>query len=382
MAFVTAGGLSHYQIDLDSDKTYLQTEDIDDHLVPEVLQNVGGNLAPIAAGHAVAKPHKAYLYRKMCEAEFDEVKKGGGLQWPAIPTEKSEKWLTESLDHSRKFHNKKVRDPEVVAEFELNRKTYHDRVRDKCIGSDADMKNIVYQHSKEPRNGRNFYNREKLKHRPDKLNVGLKGPRNVEEFNKHILSVKKINPDSFMNKTKLLRWIRRNKVNVFFSALGVVFDAAAITISVIEDGGKFGQSTTLTVADIVGGTVGAAVGTAIAGSALGTAAAGTAIGSAIGSIFPGIGTVICGFIGGLIGSLIASGVTSFFLGYNLVAPGPGQPKLDTDPHEAVYSAPRLDTNPQEAVFSSPSLDTDPYEAVFSVPKLDTDPNEMVFGAPM
>lgn len=379
MASTDDGDLSHYEVDLSSDRTYLQTEDIDSDLIPKVLQNVGGNLAPVAAGHAVAKPRKAYVYRKMCEAEFDKVKSKGGL--PTVPKEKSEKWLTESLDHSRKFHNKAVRNPEVVAEFGLPRKAYHDHIRDKHIGNDADMRSIINQHSKEPRRGRNVYNKERLGHRPDKVNVGLKGPRNVEEFNKHIVSVKKINPDGFMNKTKALRWIRRNKLNVFFSGLGIVFDAAAITISVIEDGGTFGQSTTLTVADIVGGTVGAAVGTAVAGSALGTAAAGTAIGSAIGSIVPGIGTVVCGFIGALIGSLIASGITSFFLGHNPVAPGPGQPPLDTDPREAVYSAPKQDTDPREA-FSAPRLDTDPYEAVFSAPQLDTDPHDTIFGAPM
>ena len=374
---VTAGERSHYQIDLNTDTTYLQTENIDDDLVPKVLQNLGGNLAPVAAGHAVAKPDKAYVYRKMCEAEFDEVKRTGGL--PTVRKENSEKWLTESLDHTRQFHNKRVHDPEVVAEFRLDRKKYHEHIRDKEI--DAGRK-ITYQHSKEARGGRNVYNRERLAHRPDKVNVGLKGPRNVEEFNKHVLSVKKINPDSFMNKTEVLRWIRRNKVNVLFTAVGIVLDAAAITISVIEDDGKFGRSTTLTVADIVGGSVGAVVGTAVAGSALGTAVAGTAIGSAIGSIFPGIGTVICGFIGGLIGSLIASGITSFFLGCNPVAPGPGQPPLDTDPHEAVFSTPKLDTDPHEAASSPPRLDTDPSEAIFPAPTLDTDPYEAVFGAPM
>ena len=356
---VTSSDRGYYQIDLDTNRTYLQTEDLDDHVVPGWLQKLGVSLAPVAGGSAIAQPPKAYAYRKMCEAEFEEVKRIRGL-----PTtvrrgkkmgEKQEKWFTESLDHTRQFHNRAVHDPEVVAEFGLNRRGYHEQVRDKHIGNDA---NMIYQHSDEPRKGRNFYNRERLGQRPDgKVNVGLKGPQNVEAFNSQVISVKKVNPNSFMNKKSALRWIRRNKVNVLFGALGVVFDAAAITISVIEDGGEFGCSTTLTVADIVGGAVGAAVGTAVAGSALGTAAAATAIGSAIGSIFPGIGTVICGFIGAIIGSLIVSGITSFFLGYNPVAPGPGPPLLDTDPREAVFSPPRLDQE-ESAATMEPPIDVD------------------------
>lgn len=346
---------SYYQIDLDTNRTYLQTEDLDDHVIPGWLQKLGVSLAPVAA----AQPRKAYAYRKMCEAEFEEVKRIRGVPTTVAGGERmrgrQEKWFTESLDHTRQFQNRGVRDPEVVAEFGLDRKGYHEHVRDKHIGNDADMKKVINQHSNEPRRGRNFYNRERLGQRPDgKVNVGLKGPRNVEAFNRQVFSVKKIDPNSFMNKKSALRWLRRNKMTAVFGALGVFFDVAAITISVIEDGGEFGRSTTLTLADIAGGAVGAAVGTAVAGSALGTAVAATAIGSAIGSIIPGIGTVICGFIGAIIGSLIASGITSFFLGYNPVAPGPGPPLLDTDPREAVFLPPQLDQEGSAATMEPPS----------------------------
>lgn len=142
-------------------------------------------------------------------------------------------------------------------------------------------------------------------------------------FNKHVISIKKINPDGVMNRSSALCWIRRNKWGAFASLLGVTVDIATITLSVIEDGYKFGPSTTPTLAEIAGG------------------AAGALIGSAIGSILPGIGTTIGSFLGSLIGSLIANGVTSFFLGYTPTAPGPGQPLLDTDPREAVFEAPSL-----------------------------------------
>ena len=159
-------------------------------------------------------------------------------------------------------------------------------------------------------------------------------------FNRHVLSVKKVDPHSFVNKQTVLRWIRRNKLETCAGILGVALDAAALTISIIEDGGEFGRETTLTVANIAGGAVGGA------------------IGAAIGSLLPGIGTSVCSFVGAFIGSLIANGITSFFLGCNPTTPGPGQPLLDTDPREAVFGKQYLheDLSP---TFGQPSLGDEP-----------------------
>lgn len=180
---------------------------------------------------------------------------------------------------------------------------------------------------RQPKEGRlfNVMNRERLSDHPkSKVNVGLKGVQNVDKFNEHVISVRKVDPQSLMNKTEALRWIRRNKLHVLGGAVGVILDGVSLILSLIEDSGEFGRSTTLTTADIGGGVLGGM------------------IGGAIGSLLPGIGTAICSFIGSLIGSLIANGITRFFLSLTPVTqPGPGPPLLQTNPQTTMYGQPPL-----------------------------------------
>lgn len=313
----------YYSVDVRPETFFVHTEDIEQPHLEEALKDAGGNLAPAAVGHAVAGPKRAYVYRKMAEAEFLETIEQGGMLYPKAKNPKNaekiaktgEKWFTESLQHTRKFDNKNVAEgtKEVIAEFELHKPGYQDIKTNHTIPQ-AGSKKL------QPAEGRQFNvtNNELLKNHPKgKVNIGLKGRINVDEFNKHVISVKKINPDSFFNKTSALRWLRRNKLSAAAGAIGVLLDAGALILSVIEDNGKFGPSTKVTLAEIGGGAVGGY------------------IGAAIGSLLPGIGTFVCGFIGSFIGSLIGNGIMSFFLGYSPAVPGPGLPaaEWETPSHE-------------------------------------------------
>ena len=139
---------------------------------------------------------------------------------------------------------------------------------------------------------KNLTNTEQLGHRPGKFNIGLKGDPNVAKFNKHVLSVKEVDPHSFVNKNDALMWCRRNKFHAALGMIGIAIDVGRITISLYEEGG-FGPKTQLNVGEIIGGSVGAEAAVAI----------GCAVGSALGSVIPVIGTTIIGFIGGFIGAL-------------------------------------------------------------------------------
>ncbi|XP_065831545.1 uncharacterized protein [Oscarella lobularis] len=318
--------MEFHDVSLASNKVYVKTEDVS--LMPDrlsdALQLSGGNLAPAIGIPMLQK--KQYVYRKMCEAEFEEIVTNRGLTLPTEPppgvryVDKKTKWLSETLDHSRKFSNKQISADtrEVVAEFQLRRNAYHKHVRDAKldVAGKKDGELIAHQMGAKKRAPRkNMYHTERIGVREDgKVNIGIKGKKNIEAFNKHVLYVKKIDPGGTMNGSIAKRWIRRNGISTLVTALGVVFDGVTLGLSLYEDGGHFGPATTLTVADIVGG-----------------AALGELIGAAIGSIIPGFGTFICSFIGALIGSLLARGIASLFLMHHHVAPGPGPAPLDVGP---------------------------------------------------
>lgn len=308
---------SYHQVTTgDNTEYYVKSQDID----PVTMSDALTTAASVAVPAAPAAPRRSYAYRKMALAEFEAVMKKGGMLEPMPNATSGEKWFTEDLHHSRQFQNKGVLKkgvPEVVAEFKVKRDGY------KAIRKEV----IPQQGSKalqKPGAMKNIFNTERLENHPrGKVNIGLKGKANVDAFNTHVVSVTKVNPGSAMNKSVALRWLRRNKLSVAATAVGVVLDGISLTLSVIEDGGKFGPSTTINVAGIVGGALG------------------SAIGGALGSLFPVIGNTIGSFLGGLIGSLIANGITKFFLAHSPVVPGPGPPLLDVDPFATAFGAPRM-----------------------------------------
>ena len=246
----------------------------------------------------------------------------------AIPAH-GEKWFTESQMHSTSYKNRGVQGPESTLEFRMDKPGY-EKIRQGAIHQAGSK-------SQQPKQGTKFniFNKERLRGHPKgKVNVGLKGADNVAEFNKSVINVRKIDPKSFWRKPGL-RALGRNKLAVGLGALGVIIDAGAITIAVIEDGGEFGRTTQTTLAQIGGGFAGAN------------------LGALVGSLIPGLGNLIGAFIGGLIGSLVAGGITAFFLD---VAPvcTPGPPLMDTDP----FLQPQPSMGLQIGASGCPQLDVD------------------------
>jgi hypothetical protein len=78
-----------------------------------------------------------------------------------------EKWLTESMQHSREFHNASVEVPEVVAEFTVDKKSYKN-IREKSILQKRSRK-------AQPKDGtyHNIYNKKRIPDQSNKLNLGL-----------------------------------------------------------------------------------------------------------------------------------------------------------------------------------------------------------------
>lgn len=295
----------------DGEHIYIKSDNVD---ASSIFSQVGKAVAPTA----YASQNTTYTFRKMGKVEFDETMKGQKLLSDFKNPRTGEKWLTEHLDHSRVFKNAGVTETERVAEIALNRRGYKD-IRSQAIPQAGSK-------VRQPAKGDmyNLTNTERLAHRKGKLNVGLKGKGNVEKFNRHVLSVSEVDPHSFMNKNEVLMWCRRNKIRASLMAVGIAIDIGNITISAIEDDGRFGAKTQVALGEIIGGTAGAEAAVAVCG----------AIGSALGSIVPGIGNVLIGFIGSLIGSIVGGGIVKlirlWFCG-GTIEPGPGPPLLDTEP---------------------------------------------------
>ena len=277
-------------------------------------------VAAVAEAAATHKSNSHYVYRKMCPEEFEVTMKTQKLAYDLKKPSTGEKWISESIEHSKGFKAKDVCHP--VVEFQVKKVNYME------IRNDA----IPQFNSKIRQNeagGRlfNITNNERIKEIPDKLNLGLKGEKNVDMFNEHIISIEKVNPNSWVNKNKILRWIRKNKLKTACAVIGIVINATCITLSFIKDNGTFGESTQITFGQIAGGSAGAK------------------IGAAIGSILPGLGTVLFGLLGSVIGSLIGEKIIR--LGRYLfcaapVSPGLGPPILDTDPTPTAKGVPQTD----------------------------------------
>ena len=296
----------------DNDRFYVEAEDIGF----DVLNSIGTPVLPTAASSYAREPKKAYVYRKMVEREFALAKETQKMPYSLGRNPRtSEKWVTESTKHAREFHNTAVHGPEGTAEFALHKQGWQE-IRSGAIPQEGAR---ALQPAEGPMH--NVYNTERLVNHPKgKINVGLKGNANVDSFNKHVISVKKIDPKGFMNKTSTASWLHRNKLTAGASGLGVAIDVSSLIVSVIEDNGSFGHNTAVTASGM-------------AGSALGSA-----VGATIGSLL-GLTVPLVGFIGGLIGSMIAKGIARLFLFVNPTAPGPGPPILATDPQSSVYGVP-------------------------------------------
>uniref|UniRef100_A0A7M5V751 Uncharacterized protein n=1 Tax=Clytia hemisphaerica TaxID=252671 RepID=A0A7M5V751_9CNID len=148
------------------------------------------------SGSAVPAAYKStstYVYRKMGQTEFELTMKNQKLQWPYITNPRNkyngEKWMTESVQHTREFKQQTQSCPNVV-EIQVNKFGY------KNIKKDAIPQKGSF--SVQPKGKEvvkfNITNKERLAG-TEKINLGLKGGANVDKFNESVISVSKVNPE-------------------------------------------------------------------------------------------------------------------------------------------------------------------------------------------
>jgi hypothetical protein len=89
------------------------------------------------------------------------------------------------------------------------------------------------------------------------LNLGLKGKQNVDAFNKTMLRVSNIHPQSNFNTSTVLQWVKRNRIQ---KAIGIAIDVARVTISIIDDKVSVRESTQILLGQIVRKYAGAELG--------------------------------------------------------------------------------------------------------------------------
>lgn len=234
-----------------------------------------------------ARRHITCAYRAMHPDEAVDTLKTKQLQGlpggrEIRPT--TEKWFTTDVKHSRKFIARKGHSLDKTVEFQMRKKGFQQNVANDAVPQRETRKNP----------GKNVFNNEK-----GVRNYAAKGPENINNFNKEVVKVKKINP----NTGNAMKFLSKHKVAAGASLIAVAVDSVNIYIAVKADDGKFGPCTTIAVSESAGGLAGAFLG--------------AEIGAAVGSVFPGLGTIIGGFIGGLIGgvggSLSGGGIASLFI---------------------------------------------------------------------
>lgn len=318
---MATSGENIYMVEYNADGNvvFIDTEEIDHRHVIHALE---GGAGASGAQRILEQRKYKYVYRKMCEEEFDSARQQGGLPTVDKPTE--EKWITEEIGHSRTFKTEKKggqpQQPEKVVEVKVREKPYKKDIKDHMI----DQKGSKERNRPRIDRGErpyNLSNRERLREFPErKVNVGLKGPENIKVFNDTVITLKAVDPHAFKNKNAFTRWVSRNKLGIGLAAVGVVLDAASITMAVQDDKGYWGKHTTVALSGISGGYAGGAIG--------------AEIGAALGSVFPLVGTVFGGFIGallgGILGSLGAEAFAGIWVSLRNVAPGPGPPPLMWD----------------------------------------------------
>ncbi|KAJ8278531.1 hypothetical protein GJAV_G00088620 [Gymnothorax javanicus] len=307
-------------------KHILQTEGIHPGVTDHFLRQAPGDVA-YGAGSGLRRGPPTYLYRTMCEAEHNATISQQRLQHNIRSPETNAMWLSESLEHQKTFVNKGVKEPPVVVEFEQQRREYR-AIRNQAIPqkSPAGMPNsseIQKQRLAQGKPRANLYHHERLPKDGPMRNIGMKGADNIDkQFNKAIISVKKVDPHHIPTKSSFKNWIKTNKLSIVGNALGVIADGVTLTFAILDDKGEFGNSVKLAIGDIAGSLAGAEAGITLA--------------SAVGTAFcPGLGTVIgfaLGLIGSLIGALIGRSIASFFLMVEWQGEGPGAPIMYNDPY--------------------------------------------------
>ena len=306
-----------YAVEYDSDGSvvFVDTDEIDNRHVSSALEAIGGGANAGGAKRLLDQRKNKYVYHKGFENDFNLIQETGGFRTNITPTQ--EVWVAEEIAHQRRY---KPGQPLKCSEFKVDRQKYQKAVKDH-ITKQKGSKMVNQERIANGERPLNVFNRERIEdYPPRKVNVGIKGPENVKAFNEIVISVKEANPHAFKNKNAFTRWVSRNKLGVGMAAVGLMLDAANITIAVQNDKGHWGKHTTLALSSISGGYVGGAVG--------------AKIGAALGSVFPIVGTAIGGFIGallgGILGSLGAEAFAGIWVSLRRVAPGPGPPPLMWD----------------------------------------------------
>jgi len=210
---MATSGENIYMVEYNADGNvvFVDTEEIDHR---HVIHALGGGTRAAGAQRISEQRKYKYVYRKMGEEEFDSVRQQRGL--PTVDNPTKEKWITEEIGHSRTFKTEKKgvqpQQPEKVVEFKVRKKQYKQDVKDHMIDQRGSAKENRARIDRGER-PYNLCNRERLTEFPErKVNVGLKGPENIGNFNDTVITIKAVDPHAFKNKNTFTRWVSKNKL--------------------------------------------------------------------------------------------------------------------------------------------------------------------------
>lgn len=351
---MTQKNIDHYEVSLNSGENLrVHYNNVKPDLQKKTLKNAAVNGITVPSSGIAQALHNKFsktqvVYRRMADAEVKSAIQRGGLPGPMRGTN-NRKYITESLTKATEFRNNVLTPAQQNQDKIL--KMYVDKNGYQGIRGAA----INQQGASKINPTADVYNYEGIK--APKMNLGIH-KKNLGQFNETVKDVVILNPKSPMVKNRFLRYLSTNKLKCGMVALSVVIEATTITLSIIEDGGRIGKSTTCSLSSLAGSLAGAQ------------------LGAMLGSIVPGIGNVIGGLVGAILGGLIGGEIGRLFclLFPPPTAPGNGPP--ETEYIAFIYGLPDCEFHNSD-VYGAPSTG---YETeVYGAPRVEYAGSS--FGAP-
>ena len=159
------------------------------------------------------------LYRVAEKSEVKNVVTAGKL--PKRPG--SETWLTENVEHSKSYiKSRKYKDASAY-ELKYPAEKYNKLKEDMIDQHKSREKQSA--RIKEGKRPANIFNKERLQNDPHgRLNIGIVGDKNLEEFNKHVHGIREIDPNGFEFKNGFTQGLYRygaSATSIMFNSSGM-----------------------------------------------------------------------------------------------------------------------------------------------------------------
>ena len=156
-------------------------------------------IAGYKAGNSLSKLRTARanttLYRVTSKSEVKASVKAGKIVNSKPLGNNGELWMSESMDHTRPFFKSRKYEGKAAFEAKVPHEVYKMFKKEMIDQRHSRRSQLVQELQAGPAN---IINKERLHDNPQgKVNIGIKGDKNLKEFNQHMHGIREIYPDSW-----------------------------------------------------------------------------------------------------------------------------------------------------------------------------------------